>query len=108
MNGLILVEIVLTRSISNLDQVLFVHRYSGSMPLATSLLIAGCYLFNGGAMIYVQHLSRGLPEPAVDLLYPGMLAFAVGLAGNLYHHYLISRLRTGGDDDKKERGNEGA
>jgi protein-S-isoprenylcysteine O-methyltransferase Ste14 len=71
------------------------------MPLGTSLLIAGCYLFNGGAMIYVQHLSRGLPEPAVDLLYPGVLAFAVGLAGNFYHHYLLSRLRAGGDDDKK-------
>ena len=104
MNGLILVEIVVTRSISNLDQVLFVHRYSGSMPLATSLLIAGCYLFNGGAMIYVQHLSRGLPEPSMDLLYPGVLAFAVGLAGNFYHHHLLSRLRadSGGDGDDKK------
>jgi len=104
MNGLILVEIVLTRSISNLDQVLFVHRYSGSMPLATSLLIAGCYLFNGGAMIYVQHLSRGLPEPSMDLLYPVVLAFAVGLAGNFYHHHLLSRLRadSGGDGDDKK------
>jgi hypothetical protein len=71
------------------------------MPLATSLLISGCYLFNGGAMIYVQHLSRGLPEPAVDLLYPGVLAFAVGLAGNFYHHYLLSRLRAAGGGDKK-------
>ena len=75
------------------------------MPLATSLLIAGCYLFNGGTMIYVQHLSRGLPEPSMDLLYPGVLAFAVGLAGNFYHHYLLSRLRAdagggGGGDDK--------
>jgi len=71
------------------------------MPLATSLLISGCYLFNGGAMIYVQHLSRGLPKPAVDLLYPGVLAFAVGLAGNFYHHYLLSRLRAAGGGDKK-------
>ncbi|CAD6226681.1 unnamed protein product [Miscanthus lutarioriparius] len=79
-------------------------RYSGSMPLATSLLIAGCYLFNGGAMIYVQHLSRGLPEPSMDLLYPGVLAFAVGLAGNFYHHHLLSRLRadSGGDGDDKK------
>ncbi|CAD6226675.1 unnamed protein product [Miscanthus lutarioriparius] len=85
-------------------EVLFVHRYSGSMPLATSLLIAGCYLFNGGAMIYVQHLSRGLPEPSMDLLYPGVLAFAVGLAGNFYHHHLLSHLRadSGGDGDDKK------
>jgi hypothetical protein len=76
-------------------EVLLVHRYSGSMPLGTSLLISSCYLFNAVAMIYVQRLSRGLPEPAVDLLYPGVLAFAVGAAGNFYHHLLLSRLRAG-------------
>ncbi|ONM27909.1 3-oxo-5-alpha-steroid 4-dehydrogenase 2 [Zea mays] len=87
-------------------EALFLHRYSGSMPLATSLLIAGHYLFAGGGMIYAQRLRRrGLPEPRVDLLLPGVLAFAVGLAGNFYHHYLLSRLRArhGGD-----AGGEGA
>ncbi|CAN6213175.1 unnamed protein product, partial [Urochloa humidicola] len=39
-------------------EVLFVHRYSGSMPLGTALLISSCYLFNAVAMIYVQHLSH--------------------------------------------------
>ena len=73
-------------------EVLFVHRYSGSMPLCTALLISSCYLFSGVAMIYVQHLSRGLPEPAVDLLCPGVLVFAVGAAGNFYHHLFLSRL----------------
>ncbi|OEL16310.1 hypothetical protein BAE44_0022671 [Dichanthelium oligosanthes] len=82
-------------------EVLFVHRYSGSMPLGTILLISSYYLFNAVAMIYVQHLSYNLPEPAVDLLYPGMLVFAVGLAGNFYHHYLLSRLRAGGGGDNK-------
>ncbi|CAL5091308.1 unnamed protein product [Urochloa decumbens] len=77
-------------------EVLFVHRYSGSMPLGTSLLISSCYLFNAVAMIYVQHLSHNLQEPAVDLLYPGLVVFAVGLAGNFYHHLLLSRLRSGG------------
>jgi hypothetical protein len=72
------------------------------MPLGTALLISSCYLFNGAAMIYVQHLSHGIPEPAVDLLYPGVLTFAVGIAGNFYHHLLLSRLRssTGGDCSK--------
>jgi len=76
--------------------VLFVHRYSGSMPLGTALFISSYYLFNAVAMIYVQRLSRGLPEPAVDLLCPGVLVFAVGAAGNFYHHLLLSRLRAGG------------
>ncbi|CAN6181329.1 unnamed protein product [Urochloa humidicola] len=77
-------------------EVLFVHRYSGGMPLGTALLISSCYLFNAVAMIYVQHLSYDLREPAVDLLYPGVVVFAVGLAGNFYHHHLLSRLRAGG------------
>ncbi|KAG2631764.1 3-oxo-5-alpha-steroid 4-dehydrogenase 1-like [Panicum virgatum] len=77
-------------------EVLFVHRYSGSMPLGTALFISSYYLFNAVAMIYVQRLSRGLPEPAVDLLCPGVLVFAVGAAGNFYHHLLLSRLRAGG------------
>ena len=79
-------------------EVLFVHRYSGSMPLGSALFISSYYLFNAVAMIYVQRLSRGLPEPAVDLLCPGVLVFAVGAAGNFYHHLLLSRLRAGGSD----------
>ncbi|KAL6647024.1 hypothetical protein ACP70R_014461 [Stipagrostis hirtigluma subsp. patula] len=81
-------------------EVFFVHRYSGCMPLTTALLICSCYLFNTVAMIYVQHLSRGLPEPPVDLLYPGVVVFAVGLAGNFYHHCLLARLRGDGGGDK--------
>jgi len=76
-------------------EVAFVHRYSGSMPLPTALLISSYYLSNAVAMVYVQRLSRGLPEPRVDLLCPGALTFAVGLAGNFYHHWLLSRLRAG-------------
>jgi hypothetical protein len=87
-------------------EALFLHQYSGSMPLATSLLIAGHYLFAGGGMIYAQRLRRrGLPEPRVDLLLPGVLAFAVGLAGNFYHHCLLSRLRA---RDGGDAGGEGA
>ncbi|WVZ61970.1 hypothetical protein U9M48_011775 [Paspalum notatum var. saurae] len=83
-------------------EVLFVHRYSGSMPLDTAATIGCSYLLSTATMIYAQHLSRGLPEPPVDLLYPGVLLVAVGLAGNFYHHYLLSRLRAdgGGDGDK--------
>jgi very-long-chain enoyl-CoA reductase len=88
-------------------EVLFVHRYSGSMPLGTAATISCSYLLSTATMIYAQHLSHDLPDPAVDMLYPGVLVFAVGLAGNFYHHYLLSRLRAdsargrGGDADDK-------
>ncbi|KAL6880191.1 hypothetical protein ACP4OV_011756 [Aristida adscensionis] len=79
----------------------FIHRYSGCVPLATALLVGSGYLFNTVAMIHVQHLSHNLPNPSIDLLYPGMLVFAVGITGNFYHHCLLSRLRGGGDNDKQ-------
>ncbi|KAF8714137.1 hypothetical protein HU200_028146 [Digitaria exilis] len=77
-------------------EVLFVHRYSGSMPLDTAVTIGTSYLLSTVTMIYAQHLSHGLPDPPIDLLYPGVAVFAVGIAGNFYHHYLLSRLRAGG------------
>jgi very-long-chain enoyl-CoA reductase len=70
------------------------------MPLNTALTISSSYLLSTIAMIYAQHLTVGLPDPSIDLLYPGVLLFAVGIAGNFYHHYLLSQLRKGGDDDK--------
>ncbi|CAO2173351.1 unnamed protein product [Urochloa humidicola] len=75
------------------------------MPLATALLISSCYLFNAAAMIYVQHLSFNLQEPAVNLLCPGMLVFAAGLAGSFYHYHLHSRLRaTAGGGEGGDKG----
>ncbi|CAL5076746.1 unnamed protein product [Urochloa decumbens] len=74
-------------------EVLFVHRYSGSMPLGTVVQISTCYLLYVIMLVNTQRLSRGLPDPAVDTLYPGVLVFAVGIAGNFYHHLLLSRLR---------------
>uniref|UniRef100_A0A0E0E7P6 GTD-binding domain-containing protein n=1 Tax=Oryza meridionalis TaxID=40149 RepID=A0A0E0E7P6_9ORYZ len=75
-------------------QVLFIHQYSGSMPLNTAATISSSYLVTTATMIYAQHLAAGLPDTPVDLLYPGVAAFAVGIAGNFYHHYLLSQLRT--------------
>jgi hypothetical protein len=43
----------------------------------------------------------GPPGPAIGLPYPGVLVFAVGIAGNLYHHYLLSRLRSGSSGGDK-------
>ena len=59
-------------------KVLFIHRYSGNMPLNTALAISSSYLLSAITMIYAQHLAVGLPDPTTDLL---------------------SQLRKGGDDD---------
>ncbi|GJM85367.1 hypothetical protein PR202_ga01812 [Eleusine coracana subsp. coracana] len=85
-------------------EVLFVHRYSGKMELATAATISASYLLGTVNMIYALRLSRDLPDPAIDLLYPGVFVFTVGIAGNVYHHYLLSRLRAdsrGGDKGYK-------
>jgi hypothetical protein len=82
-------------------QVLFIHRYSGNMPLATAATISSSYLLSTVNMIYALHLCRDLPDPAIGLPYPGVLVFAVGIAGNLYHHYLLSRLRSGSSGGDK-------
>ncbi|CAL5091317.1 unnamed protein product [Urochloa decumbens] len=84
-------------------EVLLVHRYSGSMPVDTAVTIGTSYFLSTVTMIYAQHLSHDLPDPPVDLLYPGVAVFAVGIAGNFYHHYLLSKLRSdsgGGGGDK--------
>uniref|UniRef100_A0ACD5UNP0 Uncharacterized protein n=1 Tax=Avena sativa TaxID=4498 RepID=A0ACD5UNP0_AVESA len=80
-------------------EVLFIHRYSGNMPLKTALSISSSYLLSTITMIYAQYLARGLPEPPTDLLYVGVLLFTVGIAGNFYHHYLLSKLRKGGNNE---------
>lgn len=59
------------------------------------LTISIGYLLNSIKMIYSQHLTHGLQEPRVNLLYPGALLFAVGATFNYYHHYMLSRLRDG-------------
>ncbi|KAL5197080.1 hypothetical protein ABZP36_000592 [Zizania latifolia] len=75
-------------------EVMFIHQYSGSMAVDTAFTISTSYVLMATGMIYAQHLTSGLPDPPLDLLYPGVLVFAVGVAGNFYHHRLLSQLRT--------------
>uniref|UniRef100_A0A8R7PDS8 3-oxo-5-alpha-steroid 4-dehydrogenase C-terminal domain-containing protein n=1 Tax=Triticum urartu TaxID=4572 RepID=A0A8R7PDS8_TRIUA len=69
------------------------------MLLNTALTISSSYLLSAITMIYARHLAVELPDHTTDLLYPGVLLLAVGIAGNFYHHYLILQLRKGGDND---------
>ncbi|XP_065008778.1 uncharacterized protein LOC103983518 [Musa acuminata AAA Group] len=78
-------------------EVLFIHQYSGNMMLDSTIPISLSYFLNTVCMIYAQYLTQGVPEPAVDLKYAGVVLFLVGIVGNFYHHYLLSKLREKGD-----------
>ncbi|KAK6137754.1 hypothetical protein DH2020_028506 [Rehmannia glutinosa] len=82
-------------------EVLFVHKFSGWMDVETMTTISLSYSSFSAIAIYNQHLTQSLPEPAIDLKYIGIPMFLVGICGNFYHHYLLSKLRTKGDKQYK-------
>ena len=76
------------------------HRYSGSMPLASSgsislLYMTECftYVHYSGRVAAGSHMPWGLPV--------GLALFGVGLLGNFYHHYLLATLRSPGETKYK-------
>ncbi|KAJ7974828.1 3-oxo-5-alpha-steroid 4-dehydrogenase family protein [Quillaja saponaria] len=82
-------------------EVLFVHKYSGNMILDSAITISLSYFVSTVTMIYAQHLTQGFPEPPIDLKYPGIVLFLIGISGNFYHHYLLSKLRGKGEKEYK-------
>lgn len=78
-------------------EVLFIHKYSGSIAVDHSIVISFLYFITTAGIIYAQYLSRELPEPSVDLKYAGVALFLIGITGNFYHHYILSQLRKAGE-----------
>lgn len=64
------------------------------MDVEAAITIAISYFLYTITMIYSQHLSKGHPDPPIDLKYTGIALFLLGISGNFYHHFLLSRLRT--------------
>ncbi|KAK6933636.1 3-oxo-5-alpha-steroid 4-dehydrogenase, C-terminal [Dillenia turbinata] len=62
-------------------EVLFIHKYSGMMVLDSVVPISLSYFISTVSMIYAQHLTQGFPEPPIDLKYPGVALFLVGIGG---------------------------
>ena len=74
-------------------ECMFLHKYSGTMPLATSGFIQFFYLVTSMCCCAATN-----PEPLPESqLQAGAALFAVGLLGNLYHHYLLATLRKPGE-----------
>ncbi|KAK9059842.1 hypothetical protein SSX86_020546 [Deinandra increscens subsp. villosa] len=82
-------------------EVLFLHKYSGSMALESTLIITSSYTFSTATMIYAQYLSRDFPTPSIDLQYVGVGLFVIGIIGNFYHHRILASLRKEGGKEYK-------
>nr|GEW68170.1 very-long-chain enoyl-CoA reductase-like [Tanacetum cinerariifolium] len=82
-------------------EVLFVHKFSGSMMLNAAITIGVSYAVSTTTMIYDQYLSQESPDPSIDLKYIGLGIFLIGITGNFYHHYILSNLRKKGNKEYK-------
>ncbi|PIN17284.1 3-oxo-5-alpha-steroid 4-dehydrogenase (NADP(+)) [Handroanthus impetiginosus] len=71
------------------------------MDVEAMATISMSYFLASATMMYNQHLIQTLPEPSIDLKYIGISIFILGICGNFYHHYLLSKLRTKGDKNYK-------
>lgn len=110
--------IVWTRNLGNIDkmglaglllcvhfwkrvlEVAFVHRYSGTMPASTGNTIGFYYsLFT----LMIASWGVRLADSDKFLNSLGMCIFAVGIAGNAYHHWLLSKLRSIEDPATKKK-----
>ncbi|KZV31587.1 hypothetical protein F511_13527 [Dorcoceras hygrometricum] len=92
---------VATHFFKRLLEVVFIHKYSGWMDTQAAITISLSYCLSAATLIYAQYLTLGLPEPEFDLKYVGVLLFLVGICGNFYHHYLLSKLRSEGEKQYK-------
>jgi len=79
-------------------ECLFLHKYSGQMPISSSLFISFFYCLTAHGTC---HFSR-LVTVFDAWTYPaGLTCFFLGIAGNFYHHYLLATLRKPGEKGYK-------
>ena len=78
-------------------EVLYLHKYSGPINVATVIQIAAAYSL---ATFLLAYLNRSPIETVDTLFLVGMVLFGVGQIFNFYHHKLLADLRT---DDKNYR-----
>jgi very-long-chain enoyl-CoA reductase len=71
------------------------------MAVDSAIPISLSYFLSSATIIYAQHLTLEFPEPPINLLYPGIALFLIGIIGNFYHHYLLSKLRGKGEKEYK-------
>nr|XP_043631131.1 very-long-chain enoyl-CoA reductase-like isoform X2 [Erigeron canadensis] len=98
---LILLYVLNIHFFKRILEVVFIHKFSGFMMRNVAITIGLSYTVSTATMIYAQYLSRESPEPCVDLKYVGEGMFLIGIIGNFYHHYILSKLRKNGNKEYK-------
>jgi hypothetical protein len=78
-------------------ECMFLHNYSGGMPLTSSLFISSFYCILSFSNCYYAGKSHALEEPPIVAIS----LFLVGTSGNFYHHHLLATLRKPGDTSYK-------
>lgn len=81
-------------------EVLFLHKFGGTMSKEASVSISTYY-----ALVALMINSFALPTEEVDsnVMTLGIFLFIMGQLGNLYHHYLLTTLRTNTSAESKEK-----
>ena len=80
-------------------ECLLLHKYSGQMSITTALPIALFYTLTVFAECRFAHAVDLDDIERTHLI--GVALFFTGLAGNLYHHYLLSNLRKADEKEYK-------
>jgi len=80
---------------------LFLHKYSGSMPVSSSVNVSFGYAAVAASMCIYSSKRESFGLDDVYMKYFILIAFAIGEIGNLHHHYLLSTLRKPGEKEYK-------
>eukprot|EP01052_Picozoa_sp_SAG31_P039950 SAG31_NODE_5664_length_2395_cov_1.436847_1_plen_262_part_00 len=81
-------------------ECLFLHKYSGTMPLLSSLNICFFYTLISWTVCWYSAAVDAASYSA-RAQQAGVVFFIVGLLGNCYHHWLLASLRKPGETGYK-------
>merc|ERR1719253_1143035 len=85
-------------------EVLFLHKYSGRTDRATPSQISVYYTLMAVMISYAAGRKENRDhEFNTTMISIGTLLFAIGIAGNFYHHYLLATLRSSNSSNNKNR-----
>ena len=94
--------LVMLHFLKRTGECLFLHKYSGTMPMVSSAFIGAFYCVSVLIMVSFAYFSDqhavelGLSQDPI-VQHVGFALFAAGELGNLYHHYLLANLRKPGE-----------
>lgn len=82
-------------------ECMFLHKYSGSMPFASSAMISVFYSIISLCATHYATLAEPINANNGMIRSVAVVLFVIGLLGNFYHHYLLATLRKPGEKHYK-------